>query len=155
MRRRNTTAAGNSARASSRNRCNSDMLALLPVVGCNYEPTTAPWPARARSDRIERPFVAPRIPGKARQGGPPGGVQACPWQGTEGRRSSLILSSRFRGNDNFNQSDGALQRPDYSPAPDICPLAVGSDDDRTVEHEFARLDPMGAFLGDALQRALV
>src|SRR5208337_500617 len=36
MRRRNATAAGNSPRASSRSRCNSDMLAILSAVAGNY-----------------------------------------------------------------------------------------------------------------------
>src|SRR6516164_8645043 len=92
MRRRNATAAGSSARASSRNRCNSDMLTILPAVAGKYVP-----------------------------------VCCLP----------------------------CLQRPDHPPALDVRPLAIGSDDDRTVEHEFARLDLAGAFLGDALQGALV
>src|SRR6516225_3706654 len=45
MRRRNATAAGNSPRASSRNRCNSDMLANLSVVAGNYGLTTGGVPA--------------------------------------------------------------------------------------------------------------
>src|SRR6516162_6016221 len=101
MRRRNATAAGNSARASSRNRCNSDMLAILSVVAGNYGLTT-------------------------------GGVPA----------SSVCGVAR-------------LQCPHHPPAPDVRPLAIGSDDDRMVENKFACADALHAFLGDVLQRALV
>src|SRR5208282_1237196 len=101
MRRRNATAAGNSPRASSRNRCNSDMLAILSAVASNYGLTT-------------------------------GGVPAS--------SASAIAS---------------LQCPHHPPALNIRPLAIGGDDDRTVENKFACADPVRALVGSALQHAFV
>src|SRR6516165_9069411 len=148
MRRRKAMAAGSSARASSRNRCNSDMLASsLSSTATMYQPL---HPGQPEQDPIgsKGPSSPPR---KRRGSGGPG----LPLAGNRGHRSSLILGSRFRGNDDFNSSDGGLQRPDDPPAPDVRPLAIGRDDDRTVEHEIARFDLPGAFLGNAVQRALV
>src|SRR6516162_3487694 len=101
MRRRNATAAGNSPRASSRNRCNSDMFAILPVVAGNYGPTAGAVPA-----------------------------------------SSIARVAR-------------LQCSHHPPAPDVPPLAVGSDDDRMVENKFGCFDAPRTFFGDALQDVLV
>src|SRR6516162_4341858 len=101
MRRRNATAAGNSPRASSRNRCNSDIFAMLPVVAGNYGPTAEAVPASLVA-RVAR-----------------------------------------------------LQCSHHPPAPDVRPLAVGSDDDRMVENKFACFDAPRALFGDALQAALV